>query len=48
MIDTISCIPIDLPALILKENLLSNKDFLRKLKETDATSNQSSVLNVNV
>ena len=53
MIDTFSCIPLDLAQLIFKVNLLKSntfsfKEFLLKFKDVDATSDRRSVLYVNV
>ena len=53
MIDTLYCIPFDLPLLIFKKelgisNTFSVKVFLLMFKEIDATSDRRSVLYVNV
>ena len=53
MIDTLSCIPFDLPHLIFKKELaikqtFSIKEFLLMLDEIDATSDRCSVLYINV
>ena len=53
MIDTLSCIPFDLPHSIFKKELaikqhFSVKEFLLMFNEIDATSDRRSVLYVNV
>ena len=53
MIDTLSCIPFDLPLSIFKKKLaikqhFSVKEFLVMYNEIDATSDRRSVLYVNV